>query len=198
MANKILDGITVLESIFITSLFFLALPASASVIVVCSDSTVTIGNVGYISCQGPIGGNIAPNKTNNATFTGYGTFDLVGSSDDSGFGPFKFNPGTGTSGTVTFDSPAKGYFVLGLKGGPDYSLYLFNGGIAGIGSLNFDTFGITTGGEGAGPGLSHAAFFTNRLAVPDGNPVPEPATTHLIGLGLLGFAYALRWSRPNA
>lgn len=150
----------------------------------CFDSVATIGNAGYISCQGPIGGNIAPGQTNTATFAGYGTFSLLGKSDDVGFGPFSANPGTGTTGSLTFDGVVKGLFVLGIKGGPDYSLYLFDAGTTGIQSLNFDTLGIVTGSGKAGPGLSHLAFFgaTPVSAVPE----PESYALMLVGLGLMG------------
>lgn len=147
----------------------------------CSGSTATIGNAGYISCQGPTLGNVAPGQVNTATFAGHGTFSLVGKSDDAGFGPFGEKNNGATSGTLTFDSVQKGYFVLGIKGGPDFSLYLFNGGTTGIQSLAFDTNGITKGNGGAGPGLSHFALFTS--------PVPEPETYVLMlaGLGVMGF-----------
>jgi opacity protein-like surface antigen len=162
-------------------LALVSLGASATAAaVVCADSTATTGNAGYISCQGPTLGNIAPGRTNTATFSGYGTFDLVGKSDDAGFGPFASNPAGATSGTLSFDTPQTGFFVLGIKGGPDYSLYLFDGGVAGISSLSFDTLGVFKGNGSAGPGLSHLALFAQ--------PVPEPESYALMlaGLGVIG------------
>ena len=150
--------------------------------VTCGMSTATVGNTGYQACQGPISGNIAPGQTNTASFASL-TYNLVGKSDDALFGPFSSNPSGSTSGTLSFDTAQKGLFVLGIKGGPDYSLYLFNGGSSGITSLNWDTLGITTGGGKAGPGLSHFALFTSTT------PIPEPETYALMlaGLGVIGF-----------
>ncbi len=142
----------------------------------CADSSATTGNAGYVSCQGPTSGNIAPGQTSTALFSGFGSFNLMGKSDDAGFGPFASNPGAVTSGTLSFDTPQTGFFVLGLKGGPDYSLYLFNGGAAGISTLSFDTLGIVKGNGSAGPGLSHLALFTQ--------PVPEPESYALMLAGL--------------
>ena len=159
---------------------FVSMSAFAGPVVSCSDSSATIGNAGYISCQGPVFGNIATGQTHTATFSGYGTFNLVGTSNDLGHGPFSAFLGTGNTGTLNFDSVVKGYFVLGIKGGPDYSLYLFNGGTAGISSLSFDTFGVVTGSGHAGPGLSHLALFTTAV------PEPETYAMLLAGLGLMG------------
>ena len=172
---------------FGASLAMSSLGASALVAVQCSDSTATAGNAGYLSCQGPTSGNIAPGQTSTATFSGVGSFSLMGKSDDTGFGPFASNPGLGSTGTFSFDSPQKGYFVLGIKGGPDYSLYLFNGGAAGILALNFDTLGVTKGSGGAGPGLSHLALFAQ--------PVPEPQIYALMLAGLAAVGSIVRRHR---
>lgn len=157
-----------------------SLSASAVTGVQCSDSAATTGNGGYLGCQGVLTGNLAPGQTSTASFPGFASFTLVGASDSAGSGPFSSHPNGVTSGAVGFDTAQTGYFVLGIKGGPTYSLYLFDGGVAGISALNFDTLGITKGNGGAGPGLSHFALFTT--------PVPEPGSVALMlaGLAVLG------------
>ena len=164
----------------VLALTLCSLGASAVTGVQCSDSAATTGNGGYLACQGVLTGNLAPGQINTASFPGFATFTLVGSSDGSGFGPFASHPSGATSGMVGFDTAQTGYFVLGIKGGPTYSLYLFDGGVAGISALNFDTLGIAKGNGDAGPGLSHFALFTS--------PVPEPGSMALMlaGLAVLG------------
>ena len=163
-------------SFLAAALGLFSLNAFAVMGVQCSDSAATLGNAGYINCQGALGGDISAGQTDTATFAGFGTFNLVGSSDTAAFGPFTANPSGATSGVLGFDTPQTGYFVLGIMGGPTYSLYLFNGGLAGISALNFDTLGIATGNGNPGPGLSHLALFAA--------PVPEPGSYALMLAGL--------------
>jgi PEP-CTERM motif len=144
----------------------------------CAQSFATVANAGYIACQGPLAGNIAAGQVSSVSFAGFGNFELAGTTDD-GSAAFAGNPGNVGSGTLQLGSPQTGLFVIGLKGGPTYSLYLFDGaaaGPAGIGALTFDTLGITKGNGSAGPGLSHAALFMA--------PVPEPGTWALMAAGL--------------
>jgi hypothetical protein len=144
----------------------------------CAQSFTTLANAGYVACQGPLPGNVAAGQVNSASFAGFGSFELAGTTDD-GSDVFAANPGNDALGTLTLASPQTGLFVIGLKGGPTYSLYLFDGAAAGpggISTLDFDTLGITGGGGKAGPGLSHAALFTS--------PIPEPGTWALMGAGL--------------
>lgn len=158
------------------TLGLVSLNASAVMGVRCNDSVATLGNAGYVSCQGALGGDIAAGQTDSATFDGFGTFNLVGSSNAAGFGPFTANPSGSISGVLNFDTPQTGYFVLGIQGGPTYSLYLFNGGLAGISALNFSTLGIADGDGNPGPALSQLALFAA--------PVPEPGSYALMLAGL--------------
>ena len=158
------------------------------VTVACSDSLNTVWNAGFIACTGPIAGNIAPGQVNTVSFAGYGSFDLVGVTGD-GSGAFAADPGATQFGALNLGSAQSGLFVIGLKGGPTYSLYLFDGGQAAIGALDFDTFGITNGAGHAGPMLGHAALFTVSA-------VPEPASSALLTAGLASLAFLARRRRP--
>jgi hypothetical protein len=82
----------------------------------------------------------------------------VGSSDDSGGGPFTGNS-NGTSGTLTFDSLVNGPFVIALKAGDDYAAYFFDSSFAGVTGVNFSTGGFPLNPAGNPPGLSHATLY---------------------------------------
>lgn len=101
----------------------------------------------------------------------------------SSSGPFSSVP-VSSSGTLTLDTPATGYFAVGLQAGNQFSVYLFNGGVNGISSLQFTTTG--TAFENDVPqALSHASlYFPGRIP-----PVPEAETYLLMlaGLGLIGY-----------
>ena len=84
-----------------------------------------------------------------------------------------FDPGTA----------ATGLFVIRLKQSNRYSLYLFDGGTAGISSFSFDVKAVVTKQT---DGLSHAIYLGS---VPDAaQPVPEPASVAMLlaGLGVVG------------
>lgn len=151
----------------------------------CADSVATFGNAGYLDCVGAFSGNVMGDVGEASYLSGVwgGDWTWHGKSDDAGSGPFTAGYGGATSGTLVFDAPIQGLFVLAIKGGPTYSFYEFDGGTSGIGSLSFDTLGVAKGNGGAGPGLSHFGLY-----VPSG-PVPEPQTYALMlaGAGLIGF-----------
>jgi hypothetical protein len=164
----------------------LALPAHASFgspgAVSCSDSLSTVFATGYASaCQGPMAGSLGAGAVDTATF-GSQMYTLAGTTLDAS-GRFNADPGSVQWGELFLSAAQSGLFVLGLQGGGTYSLYLFNGGGSGLGSIEFDTYGITQGFAGlAAPSLTQAAIFTSA--------VPEPGTyafmlSGLLGLGLL-------------
>jgi hypothetical protein len=159
-----------------------ALLAGSAHAEVCTDSVITPS---YISCVGSFTGNLNGSASELAALGGSfgGTWLYAGKSDDLNAGPFTTNPLTG-AGSLSFDSPVFGSFVLGLKAGTQYSYYLFDAGIAGISSLNFTTLGVAQNGNGVGQTLSHASLYVNA--------VPEPASVALYLLGLLGLGAVVR------
>ncbi|MEO8310205.1 MAG: PEP-CTERM sorting domain-containing protein [Caldimonas sp.] len=158
----------------------LCAPAHAEL---CANTTFMA--LASIDCAGSFVGNINGNAS-EITFlnTEFGsTFTFAGKSDDAGNGPFTGNPEVSLGGTLTFDSPISGLFVIGLKAANNYSYYLFNAG-APVNSLTFDsTAGVAVNAQGIPQDLSHANLYTATV------PVPEPETYALMmaGLAALGF-----------
>ncbi len=151
---------------------FMTLPASA-----CSGSFV-----------GNINGSASELTFLNTTFGG--SFTYVGSSDAAGNGPFTSNPTVNTNGTLSFDSPLLGTFVIGIKAADNYSYYLFNTP-APIGSLTFSsTAGIAVNRNGIAQDLSHANLYVNA--------VPEPETYALFMTGLAAVGFVSRRRRRAA
>jgi len=166
--------------------------AVAPALPACDASARTIGNAGYLGCLGAFSGNM----DNQLTFIwnemsgkeGWSsvaqTQTYVSSNSFAAtMNPFSQNEGARDDGTINFDAPQTGLFALGLKQGNGFSLYLFDGGEAGISSLAYDTKGVKAT-TGQGYGLSHAGYFG---AV---TPVPEPSAyaMMLAGLAVVGFA----------
>ena len=153
-----------------------------------------------IACSGAWAGNDASQQDSlmgqlELDFAGLlgdgASFAWLGKSDDAGSGPFVSNS-TAPSGTLTFDVAQTGLFAVSLKAGDAFSVYLFDGGDAGLQSINFSTLGVQVNGNGFGAGLSHAALIGVSGAVTP--PIPEPQTYALMlaGLGLVGFVAVRR------
>jgi hypothetical protein len=153
-----------------------------------------------LACSGAWEGNDASQQTSlmgqlELDFAGLlgdgASFAWLGKSDDAGSGPFVSNS-TAPSGTLTFDEAQTGLFAVSLKAGDAFSVYLFDGGDAGVQSINFSTLGVQVNGNGLGAGLSHAALIGVSGAVTP--PIPEPQTYALMlaGLGLVGFVAVRR------
>lgn len=155
----------------------------------CADTSFSA--LASSSCRGSFTGNI----NGNASETTYlqsqfgGSFTYLGKSDDAGSGPFTSNPTVSTNGTLTFDSPLAGSFVIGLKAANNYSYYLFNAASP-VSSLTFDsTAGVATNQNGIAQNLSHAALYVQA--------VPEPQTYGLMLAGLAALGFMVRRRRVD-
>jgi hypothetical protein len=144
----------------------------------CADSFMSFTNDGYVSCRGPLAGDVA--TLGSVSFADVGSLRFVGLTGD-GSGAFTAHPGAGVFGLLQLGQVQHGNFVIGLQGGGGYSLYLFNGGEAGIGTIIYDTFGIVNRAGVAGPSFADAALFAGAV------PEPTPAALLLAGLATLGF-----------
>lgn len=153
---------------------------------------------GYVTCAGALSGNIGDNSNLAAELgllssTFGGTFNYVGKTNDVGFGPFANNPAGSISGSLNFDTPETGLFVVGLKASNTFSFYLYNGGATGISSVSFNTIGSGTNNQGIAQGLSHATLYrSNGSQVNVNAVVPEPSTYALMAAGLAGLALVRR------
>jgi hypothetical protein len=148
-----------------------------------------------LACSGAWAGNDTPQESVLLTqlasdfssiLGSSATFSVLGKSDDPNSGPFVLNPNA-SSGTLTFDTPQTGFFAISLKTADAFSVYLFDGGIAGLTSIEFSTAGTALNLGGAPQAVSHATFIDVGGTVT--TPIPEPETYALMlaGLGVVGW-----------
>lgn len=153
----------------------------------------------FIDCAGSFSGNLGGALTQgqievlNAQFGdkgfSYGGGLTYSKSDATGHGLFT---DLGDDFTLSFDGGAKatGLFVIGLKQANRYSFYLFDGGTAGVGTIDFNVLGVVSKQT---DGLSHAVYLGNALTAPV--PEPESYALMLAGLGAIGFIARRRAGR---
>jgi hypothetical protein len=167
----------------------------------CTESTVTAnpGSVSFDDCGGAFGGNDvgdgpgdnAITRLDDGLFGDFGSWQLLGKSDDNDGGPFTGNVET-TSGTLTLDDMLSGIAVLSLKAANAYSLFFFSDLIDAT-SFAFETDGVSQNRKSMAQALSHASLFVptsssqddDEDSVTDPSDVPEPGTLALIGAGLI-------------
>lgn len=163
-----------------------------------------LGTMGALACSGSWDGNdvnqqagvLATLASAFASFTGStGTWSYLGTTKaGESSGPFSSVPGAMT-GTLTLDAPIQGHFAIALKSSTNFSLYLYEGGLNGLGNVPFTTVGTSINRNMLEQQLSHASLYTYTL--PHSmitTPVPEPGTYALMlaGLGLVGYAVRRR------
>jgi hypothetical protein len=175
-----------------------ALPAHALTTgsVNCGASTTTTAQAGYVSCLGSYTGNMDNQLTGSsgifaAINSGFNlsTNKYFASESFGGTGnPFKQNEGVNDDGVINFDQALSGSFVLGLKQGSAFSLYLFDGSkvAGGISSIAFDTNGVKSANK-VSFDLSHAGFFGAPVTA-----VPEPESYALMLAGLAAMAFVAK------
>lgn len=164
---------------------FAAASALASPALAEDCNNTTFSALAATSCLGSFSGNINGSQSElDFLQTSFGTeFTFLGKSDDALSGPFTSNPEVSQNGTLTFDAPMTGTFVIGLKAARNYSYYLFNAG-APVASLTFDdTAGVAVNNQGVPQDLSHANLYAAVTAVPE----PETYALFLAGLGFVTF-----------
>ncbi len=146
----------------------------------CTSGLVT----GTTACEGYFSGNLSSTDTLNAFGKTWGVELLkVDSSAGTSNGFTTTSNSNETAGTWKFDGfdfTQYSHLAFLLKGGPTYSVYLWDGKTT---SGTWNTLGLAKGNGKAGPGLSHFSVYGIRGNTEEPDKVPEPAS--ILGLAAL-------------
>ncbi len=185
-----------LLSTVILSFLFFAAPSQATLIPAgldCDNGGVT-ATMGAIDCSGAWQGNDANQQTDvlaqlgldfTPTIGSIGTWSFTDKADTGQNTAFFDSVPSASIGTITFDNPITNYFALALKASNQFSLYLFDGGLSGISSIDFSTLGSSVNGRGTEQTLSHASLYS--FTGPTVVTVPEASPLLLLIIGLFVF-----------
>lgn len=188
-----------LRATFLTALASLGLSAPAQAQTQLGAGTLACTNGGALSymqalaCSGSYTGNnsnqqsavLSQMAASFQSYTGPGSYwSYVGDANFTG----------GGTGSVHFNNPVTGWFVVALKSATNFSLYLWNGGTTGISSINFTDIGVSGNNNGQVQDLSHASLYA-WTGAPPVSATPEPAAIVLMGTGLAGLFIVRRTRR---
>ena len=146
------------------------------------------GSVSYFQCGGAFEGNASNQDVVGWISTNWGFTTTFAGKTDAGAGdsgPFAAYDDEEPTGTLVFDSPMYGDFVLALKAGNSFSLYNFTGA-DGWESLTYSTAGAGVNKWGKAQGLSNVSIYS----------VPEPGSMMLLLVGAFGLFIVARRRKP--